>query len=196
VFVARPVPLAFTAEAEKPSAAPVSLPEIGALTARMVKGEEDAFGQFYDSYSHRVFAYLFVLTNANEALAGELLQQTMIKVARYIRRFEAEEIFWSWLTRIARSCWVDEGRKQGRYLAFLEKLWLRRNIEENPPAASRMTDSIELLPPEDQELLRKKYLDGLSVKELAVTTGRTEKAIESRLSRIRQRIKDNLRKEK
>lgn len=175
-------------------AARVNAPSATAeLTRRMVKGEEEAFRQFYDAYSARLCGYLFVICRANEEQARELLQETMIKVARYIRVFEDEEIFWKWLTVVARSCWVDENRKRNRYLAALERFWNWRNVEATAESDGLlMAGSLELLAEEDRALLTQKYVEGLSVREMAESCGSTEKAVESRLTRARNRMKQLL----
>lgn len=164
------------------------------LTRGMVKGEEEAFRKFYDSYSARLFGYLFVICRGNEQQARELLQETMTKVARYIRVFEQEEIFWKWLTVVARSCWVDENRKRNRYLAALERFWNWRNIDTCADESDEMllVGSLELLAEDDRALLTQKYVDGLSVREIAEASGSSEKAVESRLTRARNRMKQLL----
>jgi RNA polymerase sigma-70 factor (ECF subfamily) len=166
----------------------------GKLTQRLVKGEEEAYREFYDLYSHRLYGYLFVICRGNEEQARELLQQTMIKAARYVREFEEAEIFWSWLTRVARSCWVDENRKRNRYLMMLERLWKWRSADaEGGESIEEMfAGAIEVLAEEDRVLLRQKYAEGLSLREIAENLGSSEKAIESRLTRARNRMKELL----
>jgi RNA polymerase sigma-70 factor, ECF subfamily len=167
----------------------------GELTRRMVKGEEEAFRKFYDLYSARLCGYLFVICHGNEEQARELLQETMIKVARYVRVFEEEEIFWKWLTVVARSCWVDENRKRNRYLAALERFWNWRSVDVASESDEMlMVTSLELLGEEDRALLTQKYVEGLSVREIAELCGSSEKAVESRLTRARGRMKEVLKK--
>ena len=48
------------------------------------------------------------------------------------------------------------------------------------------------LPASDRELLERKYFAGDAVRELAGTLGTTEKAIESRLTRARQKLKSGI----
>jgi len=167
---------------------------IAHLTRRMVKAEEDAFREFYDLYSHRLYAYLFVICRGNEEQARELLQQTSIKVARYVRVFEDEEIFWKWLGVLARSCWVDENRKRNRYVAALERLWNWTAGSEPrwAPAVDHreIGHFLESLPEEDRALLTQKYLEGFSVREIAEECGSSEKTVESRLTRARNRLKE------
>jgi RNA polymerase sigma-70 factor, ECF subfamily len=197
MFVARPVPMAFAGEVAKASPCSVPMLETAALTARMAKGDEEAFRQFYDSYAARLTAYLYVVTRGDESLSAELMQQTMIKVARSIRVFADNEALcealWNWVATIARNCAADEERKRSRYSALLERffahLWPKRH-DSGPELL--MEQSLEDLSPEDQQLLRKKYLDGFSVKALARDLDLTEKAVESRLSRIREKIRQSI----
>lgn len=193
MIVAKPVELPCMSAVGQSASAKTASPT-WELTRRMVKGEEQAFRQFYDSYAARLCGYLFVICRGNEVQARELLQETMIKVARYIRVFEEEEIFWKWLTVVARSCWVDENRKRNRYLAALERFWNWRNVDSPAEESDEMlmVGWLELLAAEDRVLLTQKYLEGLSVREIAELCGSSEKAVESRLTRARNRMKQLL----
>jgi RNA polymerase sigma-70 factor (ECF subfamily) len=171
-------------------------PEIASLTARMARGEEDAYRQFFDGYYNRLLRYLLVVTG-NEESAREALQLTLLRVARYAKRFNTEEAFWSWLTVLARSAVADEGRKTRRYLAFLGRFFEHKQIESSTSkdeADVRLTELLEnnlaALAADERDLLRRKYLDGESVRQMAEQMALTEKAVESRLSRIRRRLKE------
>jgi RNA polymerase sigma-70 factor (ECF subfamily) len=193
VFVTESAPLALAGETKTASPVRTSLSSLALLSGRMRKGEEDAFALFYDQYGARLLAYLFVLTRGDQALSRELCQQTMIRVAKYIREFTDEEQFWAWIASIARSCWADEGRKSKRYFAMLERLWNWQSRGDSSDDANNvMSQGLERLPEEDRELLKRKYLEGESVREIAASQGVTEKAIESRLSRVREKLKVSL----
>src|SRR5688572_32846120 len=97
--------------------------EVARLTRLMQRGSEEAYREFFRFYFHRLQAYILVVTRGNEALARDLVQQTMIKVARHIRVFEEETVLWRWLTLLARTAAGDEGRKSQRYVAFPERGW-------------------------------------------------------------------------
>jgi RNA polymerase sigma-70 factor, ECF subfamily len=195
MILARPVELQGMAAIGESAAGGKALSATAELTRRMVKGEEEAFGRFYDLYSARLCGYLFVICRGNEQQARELLQETMIKVARYVRVFDEEEIFWKWLTVVARSCWVDETRKRNRYLAALDRFWNWRSVDSAVESDEMLlVGSLELLCDEDRALLTQKYLEGLSVREIAQACGSSEKAVESRLTRARSRMKEVLKK--
>jgi len=161
----------------------------------MVQADERAFQEFFKLYYHRLLAYLLVVTRGDEQLAGELLQQTLIKVARHVRVFRDEALFWRWLAALARTSAIDESRKARRYRGFLDRFWKAKPLEPEWSAremlfGSLVGEALAELEPEERILLEKKYLEGWSVSELAVLLSSTEKAVESRLTRIRVKVKE------
>ena len=171
--------------------------DIEDLTRRMAAGDEAAYRTFYDAYFPRLSRYLLVVAAGNEEAAAEALESTLLRVVRYIRVFPSEEAFWSWLTVLARSAFRDQSRKRSRYRAFLERFTRHAEIEESgpdsPEADSRMqtalASSLAALPEEERQLVEGKYFQRRSVRELAEALQVSEKAIESRLVRIRQKLK-------
>ena len=176
------------------SAAPSN---VARLTRLMQRGDEEAYREFFQLYFHRLYAYMLVVTRGNEALARDLVQQTMIKVAKHIRVFEEEEVLWRWLTLLGRTAAVDEGRKSSRYFAFLDR-WRNQPVEPDPMPATENTlddllaSGIDTLEAADRCLLERKYVDGASVREIAAEFCASEKAIESRLSRVRAKLKETV----
>jgi RNA polymerase sigma-70 factor, ECF subfamily len=172
--------------------------KVAELTRRLKGGENEAYQEFFSQYARRLLVYHLVLTNGDENLAKELLQETMIRVAKYIRVFTKEEAFWSWLSTVARSCWIDEHRKRKRYWSFLELFRQKSSASSDSIEEARETacsDLLATLASDERELLRRKYVEGRSVKELACAAGKTEKAIESSLSRAREKLKRKFKNE-
>jgi RNA polymerase sigma-70 factor (ECF subfamily) len=172
--------------------------DIPSLTARMAAGDEAAYRQFHALYFDRLLRYLLVLT-ANEETARETLQMTFLRVARHVRKFESEEALWSWLTVLARSAVVDENRKSRRYLDFLGRFFAHKQVEsdmlENRTEA-RLFELLEAglatLPEAHRDLLERKYLQGQPVSRMAQDLVLSEKAVEARLVRARQTLRELL----
>lgn len=181
-------------------AAPVPALDVADLTRRMLVGDELAYREFYDAYYNRLSRYLLVVAAGNEETAAEALESTLLRVVRHIRIFPREEVFWSWLTVLARSAFHDQTRKQNRYLAFLQRFTRQAQIEAAGPdsrsASARMetalASSVAELPDEERHLVEGKYFQRRSVRELAEALGTSEKAIESHLVRIRRKLKEAL----
>lgn len=179
--------------APRPVATPTAV-----LTRALRDGDEAAWREFHAAYAPRLLRYLLVVCAGQEDAAREALQQTFLRSVKHIRTIATEAELWSWLTVLARSAAADAGRRERRYLGFLER-WFRERPE--PPAinsdpeqelAAALAAELAMLPAADRELLERKYLDGDAIRALAATLGTSEKAVESRLTRARQRLKDGL----
>jgi RNA polymerase sigma-70 factor, ECF subfamily len=162
---------------------------IARLTSEMARGGEDAFREFYDRYFNRLLGYLLVLTRGREDLAREALQAAMLRVVKHIKGFNREDAFWSWLTVLARTALVDQERRRSRYDAVLERF-----VHESPERVEThlmecLKQSMAALPPDELILIERKYFDGESVAQIAASLNVSQKAVESRLGRIRQKLK-------
>jgi RNA polymerase sigma factor (sigma-70 family) len=117
---------------------------------------------------------------------------------RHVRRFENEGAFWSWLTVLARTAFIDEQRKRGRYLALLERFF--RRVPDNSPEAREaeehlrwcLSEAMNRLEVNERDLVERKYVKGESVAEIGRATEVTPKAIESRLTRVWQKLKQQI----
>ena len=139
-----------------------------------------------------------MVTHGNEDAAHEALQAAFVRVVRHVKVFDDEARFWNWLTMLARSAFTDQHRKRSRYLALLDRFTDHTRIEaamaENGEADAQLLAMLELtvrsLPQEERELVERKYLGRESVRDIAETFQTSEKAVESRLSRVRQKLKE------
>ncbi len=161
------------------------------LSARLVAGEEAAWTEFHAQTFDRLLRYLLNAAHGHEDAAREALQAAYVKCVRHVRRFETEEAMWGWLAQIARGCLIDLARRRGRYAALLARL-----TEEPAPGDSPFDARGELLAaclaqlaPAERTLLEARYAAGQPVAEIAATLGTTPKAIESRLARLRTRLR-------
>lgn len=157
-----------------------------------------AYRVFYDAYFDRLWHYLLVIAAGNEDAARETLQATLVRVTRHIKSFQSEDVFWSWLTVLARSAFSDETRRRRRYFSFLER-FTRHAAIASDGASGDQTDErlrillehqVALLPSDEQKLVEQKYFVRRAVREIAGELQTTEKAVESKLSRIRRKLKD------
>jgi RNA polymerase sigma-70 factor, ECF subfamily len=166
------------------------------LTRRLAAGDEEAFREFHAAYFDRVYRFLLVVTSGRVPEAQEAVQQTFIRVIRYIRVFESEDVLWSWLKVVARSVARDGNRKQQRYSALLERFAqaltffnpAQESLEESL-LAGLLEEVLSDVPDRDRDLLEAKYVIGHTVKELSAKLGLSEKAVESRLDRVRCRVR-------
>lgn len=185
-----------TCDGPTPASKPLDVP---ALTGRMNEGDEMAYRLFHQHYFDRLTRYLLVVTAGNEEATREALQRTLVRVVRHVRQFPNDDVFWSWLTVLARSALSDERRQQRRYFVFLDRFKRHATVEHeaaggNDERAARLGETLErhlaFLPAEDRALIEKKYYERQPVSAIAGELQTTEKAVESRLGRIRRKLKE------
>jgi RNA polymerase sigma-70 factor (ECF subfamily) len=175
----------------------VTTSAIASMTRRLATGQDEAFRQFQALYFDRLYRFLLVVARGDETLAREALQETFLRVARYARTFESEDVFWNWLKAVGRNAARDAGRKQRRYSALLER-FTQRSQPDSPSAikndvlGTALEESVAELGPDDRLLIEGKYVDGQTVRELSAQAGLTEKAVESRLLRLRRQLREGI----
>ncbi len=171
------------------------------LTRGLAGADDGAFREFHTRYFDRLYRFLLVVARGQEDEAREALQQTLVRVARYARVFNSEEAFWAWLKAVARSAARDAGRKRSRYEQLLRAFAWRRECEADPAPdgsaylESLLEENLARLSIFDRRMLEAKYIEGFSVKDLAADAGLSEKAVESRLTRLRQQVRESLLRE-
>jgi RNA polymerase sigma factor (sigma-70 family) len=171
-------------------------PDVLTLTARLSRGDEAAFHEFYKLYFNRLFRYLIVVTNGQEEIVREALQLAFVRVARHVRKFDSETAFWNWLAVLARNCAVDELRKRNRQQSLLVRFFQQRPTdmdlkgdEADEQFLKLLEKEIAGLPDDERLLLERKYVADETARGLAEEFQVTEKAMESRLLRIRRKLK-------
>ncbi len=170
--------------------------DIRALTRAVRRGDQAAFARFYDLYSFRLYKFLLVLARGDESEAREVCQTVLIKLAKRCELFADERKLWAWLCVLARNAYVDRWRAQRRLDRFvpLDELAAEPGDQLVPEhrLGEHLREALQALPPDERELLQAAYVDQRPLRELAEETGQTYKAVESRLGRLRQKLKEQL----
>ncbi len=166
------------------------------LLNRYLSGNRSAMSQLIERHSRRVKDYIRMMVKEDE-IAEDIFQDTFIKVVRHIDegRYTENGRFLSWVLRIAHNQVIDHFRskKQSRELNEREAgydLFGTLRLEEGSPeqqiesrqAASEVRQLIELLPAEQREVVKLRYYDNLSFREIAE---QTEVSINTALGRMR-----------
>ena len=160
-------------------------------------GDDGAFNTFYDQYAVRLHRYLFTVSGGSDALAKEALQAAMLKVIRYAKALPDGEAEWRWLARLGRTALFDI-QKGERRRSDREQRFAADPTEADSPSAAEerlhaaLAEVLEETPPEDRRLVEGVYFERRSQEELAVELGVSRKAVESRLARIRVRMREKL----
>jgi RNA polymerase sigma-70 factor (ECF subfamily) len=151
--------------------------------------DEARFRIWYDAAVPRVYAYLFARTGGDHALAEDLTQQAFLRAIRARTSYDGRAPIVAWLCGIARNLLTDHHRR----LAREERSLLRVVVREiEPDGALQVAErdavlaTLRRLPALQRAALVLRYLDGLSVRQVAAAIGKSESATESLLSRGRE----------
>lgn len=167
------------------------------------KGDNQAVLAWYKFYQPKLSAFI-ARRVSHQPDIEELTQETFISCLRNLPSFSHRSRLWTWMCAIAKHEIGDYYRK--RYAKKVLKLlplsdWFLPNFNHSSDQATtfetelandlneKMEHVWQKIGHYYQELLQQKYLDKLSVAQLARARGKTPKAIESELYRARQAFK-------
>ena len=179
-----------------------------ALLEMYQQGNREAVSQLLERHTRRVRDYVRMLVKDND-VADDLTQEVLIKVVKVLDegRYTDKGRFLPWVLRIAHNRVLDYFRAQKQVKAVNEssvgfdilgsKNLAVPSIEEDiidEQRAEEVRALIEKLPEEQREVVKMRYYDGLSFKEIAEHTGVSINTALGRmryaLINMRQMIKD------
>lgn len=166
------------------------------LLTRLRRGERAALEEVADRFGPRMIRVAHRLLGwSGNGHAQDVVQDVLARMmARPSRIVAAGGSLESWLIAVT----VNECRTQKRrWLARLNVL-RRRPVQEAAPAAvdweiqTQVRSAVGKLPPRDREVIVLHYLEELPVAEIARMLGLKCNAVEVRLHRARNRLKEKL----
>jgi RNA polymerase sigma-70 factor (ECF subfamily) len=177
------------------------------LMSRLAAGEELALNTLMARWSERVAAFLFRMTGHRET-AVDLAQETFVRLYQSRGRYRPQGNFSTWLFAIA----VNLARNHARWTARHPTVSLDAEGSDgagsapepaNPdpsPAAGAITReataeinaAVRSLPAELKEALTLFVYEGLPYAEIAKLAHCSTKAVETRIYRARQILKEQL----
>ena len=173
--------------------------DVPALTAALRTGGDRAFRWLHAQWNARLSRYCFALAAGDDALAGDIAQATYLKLARHIRILPSEDALWNWIALAARCAASELRRAGGRYRSALGRFanWLTLRRHESPPDAEAglheaLDTALARLSPDERDLIQARYFRRQSLEEISIHFGASARAIEGRLARLRERIRQDI----
>lgn len=162
--------------------------ELGLRDAAL-DGDGHAWRELFETNADGLDAFIAWRWGGRRDGIEDVSQEVWLIAVDRLSRFEPRRgTFLNWLRGIAANVIRSRLRR--------ERPSLRRCAEMVPTpdasdrTAGRVALTLDALPDRYEHVLRCKYLDGMSVVEIATATGQSEKAIESLLTRARQAFRD------
>lgn len=165
------------------------------LRDAVVGGDAAAWRAWYAAEYAPLERYVLWRCGSRRDLADDVLQETWLTAVRRIRRFDpAAGAFHAWLCGIAANVVRNHLRTRHRRASRQHRLFGDAGAADPATAdgerAERVAAALAQLPERWERALRMKYLDQMSVAEIAGASGETEKAIESLLARARAAFRE------
>lgn len=168
------------------------------LLSRIATDRSDAaFRSLFDEYGPRVRHFMLKL-GADPALAEELTQQTLITVWRKAQLYSAEKGSAStWIYTIARNLRTDHIRRQRAWQELSDEHAQAIPSEEPSPEQvvsarqrqARVQEVLGDLPPDQLEVVRLAYMDGLAHGEIAERLSLPLGTVKSRIRLAYQKLR-------
>jgi RNA polymerase sigma-70 factor (ECF subfamily) len=159
----------------------------GALPGAGVDTPE-RFAAFYRMHLSDVYGYLLRLCAGDRAQAEDLTQDVWLALVEELRRGRTERADIRWLITVARSRFLDAARRERRRQSKLE-LIRREQPRDDEPSEGDVLDRLDRLQPLHRAVLVLRYVDGLSVPEVATAIGRKLTPTNSLLARARAELR-------
>ncbi|HPS40567.1 MAG TPA: sigma-70 family RNA polymerase sigma factor [Candidatus Woesebacteria bacterium] len=129
----------------------------------------------------------------NSTVAAEIVQETFIDCLQTLNLFKGQSSLLTWMQSVMRHEIADYYRKRYAKKVIqtipLSDLLLEQSYKDAASSAELVTVVLKRMIKKNRELLLKKYVDCKKVKDIALETGASVKAVESDLFRARQEFK-------
>lgn len=174
----------------------ITIQEENRLIDRILAGEERCYAELVDQY--KSYAYTIALKIVNDkAEAEEAAQDAFIKAFNYLKNFNRQARFSTWLYRIVFNTAISYKRKNKLITEGIEN----KHVEnpERADAAMERDDkqvfvarALRKLNEADQLAIQLFYIKEFSLEEVADMMGQNANTVKVRIHRARQRLADEL----
>jgi len=167
-------------------------------TASLTKGlsscDESAWREFHERF-HRQLHQLARARGVSGCDAPDIVQGVYLRVLRHAKVIRDSDAFNAWLACLVRCEVIDHSRRSGRRNWLHERFqqW-QESRRDNVPgdAGAQLEEAMLVLDDSERAWIRRHYLEGWSQQQLAEQHQVSVKAVESKLARLRKRLRQAL----
>lgn len=174
------------------------------IISLVLTGNHAAYSELVNRYQNYVFTLALRIVKSRED-AEELAQDSFVKAYKYLADFKGASKFTTWLYTIVNNTCISFLRKKKLEIHSLdnEKVFetadnmdsgMSANTIEQKSKLAMVNKAIQLLNPDDAEILTLFYKAEQSLDETASILGIETNAAKVRLFRARTRLKDKMEK--
>lgn len=158
-----------------------------ALLERAKRAEPAALGMLYDQYVDRIYSYIYRRVGQAD-LAEDLTGQVFMRMLEAVRTGHGwQSSFSGWLYRIAHNLVIDQYRRRARtQLVDIDDATPLQALSGNPVESSetqferqRLREALRQLTDEQAQVISLRFLEDLSIAEVADIMQKTEGAVKA-----------------
>ncbi len=161
-------------------------------------GERQCYAELVDKYKSYAFTIAFKIVN-NRPEAEEAAQDAFMKAFTYLKNFNRQAKFSTWLYRIVFNTAISSKRKNRHQFQSIENSILEyahradSELERNDKQVF-VAQAMTTLNEADRLAIQLYYIKEFSLEEVAETMGQNINTIKVRVHRARQRLADELKR--
>ena len=166
------------------------------LLADAAQGSGPAVRRILDEAGPVLYGFVLGRVGGNESTAEDLVQETLAEAMRSAHTFRGDAALSTWLCAIARRRLARHYEKERKAGVARAGLTLVRDVpdsaEDDFDRADTVMRALGELSADHRQVLVMKYLDELSVVEIAAEMERTSVQVQSLLQRARESLRRQL----
>lgn len=168
------------------------------LLIKLKRQDPDAFGELYDAYVERIYRFIFFKVN-NQAEAQDLASETFLKFWQYVKADKPIKNVNALLYTIARNLVIDHYRSRQRQydqevpIDQIEIADQRDYLAEHVQRSTleQVAAGMKELKDEYREVIALRFLDELSVGEIAKVVGKSRGAVRVLIHRALKALRES-----
>jgi RNA polymerase sigma-70 factor (ECF subfamily) len=176
------------------------------LAKSLSKNNEKMFNHFFEMYFPRLYRFTIVRVDGDKELSQEIVQDTLISALKSIKQYRGEAPLFSWLCQINRNQ-INGYFRKNKLDKITNHITDNPDIQEvfdnikditsqnpdnryeNDRLRDVITSTLDNLPNGYGDVLEWKYIDKLSINEIAEKLNTSATSIQSKLARAREAFK-------
>jgi len=177
------------------------------VVRQVLRGRRDAFSVLVERYQKPIFNFVYRFYG-NYELAQELTQETFLRCYQFLKSYDPERKFSTWLYKVAKNLCVDELKRQRSArevrlddaLPAIDARDVAGAVDRNQQVQCirreedfRLLEALQELPPAARTVLLLHYFQGLSYQEIGETLGLPVSTIKIRIFRAKKLLLDKWR---
>jgi RNA polymerase sigma-70 factor (ECF subfamily) len=169
--------------------------------SRLKKRDKEILEKVYNYYKGSIHAYFLVKTFGNASISDDLTHETFCAVIQAVPKLVHAEKLYFWIFTIAKNTLLRYQRKLYSHKKYVNVM--KEQVEDTQDITEKLHDkqkilllrmAIDSLNPLYRKIYHCYYSEQKKIKEIASEVGRSGKAVENILARIRANLKKEMMK--